>query len=83
MTVLNEDQRAGDDNVPKVERKEPSGEQCQWCGFGHDSSDCDMNDPGYTVDTDGEKISLPASKECCNGGPHSGHDYSCHYAFEF
>jgi ribosomal protein S17E len=22
-------------------------------------------------------------KKCCKGGPHSGHEYSCHYAFEF
>jgi hypothetical protein len=26
---------------------------------------------------------MPKSKGCCKGGIHSGHEYSCHYAFEF
>jgi hypothetical protein len=30
---------------------------------------------GYVVKMEGKK--------CCNGGPHSGHEYSCHYAFEY
>lgn len=44
---------------------------CTGCG----SIRCDF-DKAVRVEAKGED-------KCCKGGPHSGHEYSCHYAFEF
>lgn len=62
----------------------PLGCDHDWEDIGVGKQQCTYPDCQVVrSDPKGCREEVKGQKKCCNGGPHSGHEYSCHYAFEF